>query len=130
MKAKWFVQVVLVVIVLLIVGSLSGHRSTVNAQATAAATAPAAPPAGKMRWDIISVTAKDNKQNIDPGGVAFASANDGSYIKFTGTGTYGPGASDPVTGGGDWATWDAGNKPTGGGKYTVTAFAGFDWTPG
>ena len=97
MKFKWFMRFILASLMLLILASLGGHGSTVNAQATMAATGPAAPPAGKMRWDIISVSFADNKQTLSPGGVAFASANDGSYIKYTGTGTYGPGRSEEHT---------------------------------
>ncbi len=137
MTAKWFIRFLFVGLVLVLLASLASQNATVNAQATMAATmaatklaAPAAPPASKMRWDITSVAFGDNKQTISAGGVAFASANDGSYIKFTGTGTFGPAVSDPVSGGGDWATWDAGNRPTGSGKYTVAGFAGYDWTPG
>jgi len=132
MKAKWFIRFLFVGLVLVLLASLASQNAPVNAQATMAATkaGPAAPPAGKMRWDIISVSVKGDTTTISAGGVAFASANDGSYIKVTGTGTYGPGVTDPVSGGGDWATWDSGNRPTGSGKYTVTGFAGFDWGPG
>jgi hypothetical protein len=134
MKAKWFVRFFFVSFVLLVLAALASQNATVNAQATKAATmaatGPVAPPASKMRWDIISVAFAENKQTLSAGGVAFASANDGSYIKFTGSGTFGPGVSDPVSGGGDWGTWDAGNRPTGSGKYTVVGFAGFDWAPG
>jgi hypothetical protein len=83
-----------------------------------------------MRWDIIINTIKNGKPFLGPGGIAAASANDGSYITLMGTGTFGPRTSDPVTGGGDWTTYDANNLPTGKGKYTVTAFTGFDWGPG
>ena len=137
MKTKWFIRCLSVSIPLLMLvalalasqGVFASQGVTVNAQATAAATA-AAPPASKMRWDIISVTTTNGTTTIAAGGIASASANDGSYITIKGTGTYGPGASDPVTGGGDWATFGPGNVPTGSGKYTVTAFAGFDWSPG
>src|SRR5260221_3436744 len=121
MTTKRFIPLLVVCLMFLILASFAGHSTSVNAQASTQA----APPAGKMRWDIISFALKDGKNTSVPGGVAVASANDGSYIKLTGTGTYGPGASDPVTGGGDWATYDAGNIPIGSGKYTVTAFVGF-----
>jgi hypothetical protein len=134
MKVKWFTQLFLISVLILVLATIGSSSAKVSAQATPAATmaatGPEAPPPGKMRWDIISVSTKDGKQTISAGGIAYASANDGSYISYKGTGTYGPGISDPVTGGGDWATFDAGNRPTGSGKYTVTAFAGFDWTAG
>jgi hypothetical protein len=130
MKAKWFIQFFFASLMILILAALGSQGATVNAQATKAATMQAAPPAGKMRWDIISFAMKDGKPTISEGGVAVAQANDGSYIVYKGSGTFGPGITDPVTGGGDWATFDAGNRPTGSGKYNVTAFAGFDWTAG
>jgi len=127
MKTKSFLAFVSLSRLFLLVTSATARGVTLNAQATAAATAPAA---SKMRWDILSVTTTNGTTTIAAGGIASASANDGSYITLKGTGTFGPGVSDPVTGGGDWATFDAGNRPTGSGKYTVTAFAGFDWVPG
>lgn len=130
MKAKWFFRFLFVVFVLLLLASLASQNAVVNAQATKAATAPAAPPASKLRWDMLSVTTKDNKPFLAPGGVDSSVANDGSYIAIKGTGTFGPGSSDPVTGGGDWTTYDANNVPTGSGKFTVTAFVSFDWGPG
>jgi len=130
MKVNWSIQFVFASLMILALVSFASTGTTVNAQATAAATSAGAPPASKMRWDIISVTTKDNAPVLSAGGVAAASANDGSYIVYTGSGTFGPGVADPVTGGGDWSTFDSGNRPTGNGKYTVTAFAGFDWAPG
>ena len=79
--------------------------------------------ATKIRWDIAKFTW--GPPEIYPGGVAFASALDGSYIKLTGTGTFGPGQADPVTGGGTWATSPAAGKSTGKGKYTVTGLVSF-----
>jgi len=85
--------------------------------------------ATKMRWDIITLTSF-TPVTIKAGGVAFASGNDGSYIKLTGSGTFGPGVADPVTGGGEWTTFDVGNKVTGKGKYTVAGLASFEPAPG
>ena len=74
--------------------------------------------ATKMRWDIVKFTWPPK---ISPGGVAFASAYDGSFIKLTGSGTLGPGRADPVTGDGTWDIRPVGTGPsTGKGKYTVT----------
>ncbi len=76
--------------------------------------------ATKMRWDIVKrITFRPN--GINPGGVAFATAYDGSFIKLTGSGTLGPGRTDPVTGGGTWDIRPVGTgSSTGKGKYTVT----------
>jgi len=85
--------------------------------------------ATKMRWDIITLTSF-TPITIKEGGVTFASAPDGSYIKLTGSGTFGPGTADPVTGGGTWETFDVGNHSTGKGQYTVTGFVNFQEAPG
>ncbi len=82
----------------------------------------------KMRWDIVKrITFRPN--GINPGGVAFATAYDGSFIKLTGSGTFGPGKADPVTGGGTWETRPvfrgSGPRVTGKGKYTVTGLVSF-----
>ena len=130
MKGKRFIPFVFVSIAMFVLSAIANQVVPANAQATVAPTAPAAPPASKMRWDTLSVTVKDSKPFLAPGGIDSASANDGSYITIVGNGTFGPGTTDPVTGGGDWATFDANNVPTGKGKFTVTAFNGFDWAPG
>ncbi len=80
--------------------------------------------ATKMRWDIAKFTW--GPPEVYPGGVAFASALDGSFIKLTGTGTFGPGQDDPVTGSGTWDTRPVGTgRSTGKGKYTVTGLVSF-----
>ena len=120
MKAKWFIRILFVGLVLVLLASLASQNAPVNAQATKAATmaataAPTAPPPSKMRWDIItfSANAAGDSFSVDPGGVFSASANDGSTITYTGTGTFGPKPSDPVTGGGTWATCRSGSaRPT------------------
>lgn len=85
--------------------------------------------ASKMRWDIITLPSF-TPLTIKAGGAAFASANDASYIKLTGSGTFGPGVADPVTGSGEWTTFDSGSKATGKGKYTVTGLVSFEPAPG
>ncbi len=87
--------------------------------------------ATKMRWDIAKFTwGPTGPPNINPGGVAFASAYDGSYIKLTGSGTAGPGQADPVTGGGTWETRPVAGRSTGKGKYTVTGLVSFQESKG
>ncbi len=82
--------------------------------------------ATKMRWDIVTATwGPTGPPTFTPGGVAFASAYDGSYIKLTGSGTAGPGQADPVTGGGTWQTRPVKGRPTGKGKYTVTGLVSY-----
>jgi len=85
--------------------------------------------ATKMRWDIITLTSF-TPPTVKEGGVAFAYANDGSYIKLKGSGTFGPQVTAPVTGGGEWETFNVGNDSTGKGKYTVTGLVGFEVAAG
>lgn len=62
---------------------------------------------------------------------ASAQANDNSKITLTGTGTFRPGESDEVTGGGTWQTVAPdGVTVTGGGLFTVTRLVRFDLAPG
>jgi hypothetical protein len=85
-----------------------------------------------VRWDIISL----QPPNILPGGVASATAADGSRIELTGSGTFtapggsGGGSSSATTGGGTWATFDAADIPTGSGTYEVTGLVRWDQAPG
>ncbi len=88
----------------------------------------AAQEAAQMRWDIVSLTVVDGTPTVDEGGMTFATAADGSYIRLTGSGTFGPEMSDPVTGGGNWTTFDVANAMTGTGAYTVTGLV--SWTGG
>lgn len=90
----------------------------------------AAQEAAQMRWDIVSVAAVDGTPTVSEGGAAFSSANDGSYIMLTGSGTFGSEMSDPVTGGGNWTTFDVTNLMTGTGTYTVTGFVSWEEGPG
>ncbi len=85
--------------------------------------------AAKIRWDIISLTSF-NPPTIKDGGATFSWAIDGNYIKLKGSGTFGPGLTDPVTGGGEWETFDVHNKSTGKGKYTVTRLVSWQEAPG
>lgn len=62
---------------------------------------------------------------------ASAKAIDGSLITFTGTGTFIPGESEDVTGGGTWQTLAPdGVTVTGSGNFIVTRFVRFDLAPG
>ena len=83
-----------------------------------------------MRWDIIDVDFATG--TLSAGGVASASANDGSKITLTGSGTFrsNPGNPQDVTGGGTWQTFDPVGGPTGNGKYTVTGLVSFTLAPG
>ena len=82
----------------------------------------------KIRWDFINNMVEDGKPTTSEGGFDFATAIDGSYILLKGTGTFGPASTDPVTGGGDWMTFDVANAKTAGGKYTVKALV--SWAEG
>src|SRR5262249_685214 len=120
----------------LVLATVGSSAVNVNAQATKAATmaataAPSARPPSKMRWDIISFSANaaGDSFTVEPGGVFSASANDGSTITYTGSGTFGPSPSDPVTGGGTWATTDSADNPVESGNYTITGFVSFEWDP-
>jgi|SRR5579864_1445926 len=133
MKTRWFIRLLSASILLLVVSALAlaSQGVAVNAQATAVATSAAPPPPSKMRWDIINflTNAAGDTFTVAPGGVFSASANDGSTITYTGTGTFGPRPSDPVTGGGTWATTDPSDNPVANGNYTVTGFVSFAWDP-
>lgn len=85
--------------------------------------------ASKMRWDIVTITSWSPPAFKD-GGVAFASATDGTFIKLTGSGTFGPGVNDPVTGGGTWETFSVSRTSTAKGTYTVTGLVSFQESPG
>src|SRR5712672_2055112 len=80
--------------------------------------------AAHVRWDIISVNFVP-PFTVSAGGVASATANDGSYITITGSGTFvapggGDGTSGATTGGGTWTTHTSGGVVTGTGTYEVT----------
>jgi hypothetical protein len=76
-----------------------------------------------VRWDIVSLGAN----GISAGGHADATAQDGSAITLTGSGTFRPGHTKPVTGGG---TWTATGAVAGSGTYKVTGLVSFVRAPG
>ena len=82
----------------------------------------------RLRWDIISVDFASG--TLSAGGVASADANDGSKITLTGSGTFGTGGDDEVTGGGTWETFDHAGASTGKGTYRVRRLVRFDVAPG
>ena len=59
-----------------------------------------------------------------------AMASDGSKILVAGTGTFEVGEDKEVTGGGNWATFNASGVATGSGKFRVTRLVKFDLGPG
>ena len=88
--------------------------------------------ASHVRWDIITINFVAH--TVDAGGVASATANDGSYITLTGSGTFvapagGNGTSSAATGGGAWATYTLGGVATGAGTYAVTGLVRWDPAP-
>ncbi len=85
--------------------------------------------AAKIRWDIVNFTSF-SPPTFKDGGATFSWAIDGNYIKLKGSGTFGPGLTDPVTGGGEWETFDVHNMSTGKGKYTVTRLVSWQEAPG
>lgn len=106
------------VIAVLLVLAVTGDRQVVFAQQ-----------ASKMRWDIVAIPTF-TPPTVKAGGATFASATDGSFIKLTGSGTFGPGAADPVTGGGTWETFTVSRTSTAKGTYTVTGLVSFQESPG
>jgi hypothetical protein len=87
--------------------------------------------AAHVRWDIISVNFAP-PFTIAAGGIASATANDGSHITLTGSGTFvapagGDGTSSAATGGGTWTTYTSGGIVSGTGTYEVTGIV--RWEP-
>lgn len=92
-----------------------------------APTAGAAAPGDTMRWDIVTVVGT----NVEPGGRATATAEDGSKITMTGTGTFRiDELSNNVTGGGTWETRNSAGVVTGSGTFTVLRNLRFELAPG
>src|SRR5216684_8401038 len=83
----------------------------------------------KIRWDIIHLSTFPPPATTLPGGEASACAASScaNKITLTGTGTFRPGESGDVTGGGTWTTVGFG---AGGGTYKVTGFVSFVLAPG
>ena len=85
----------------------------------------------RYRWDIVSIDF--TKGTVGPGGIASATAIDGSMITITGHGTFEPGdgfGNQEVTGGGTWQTFDPSGNSTGSGTYEVRGFVSFKLAPG
>ena len=106
----------------------SGILASGNTQFSPSASAAASN--HHMRWDIIDVDFATG--TLSAGGVASASANDGSKITLTGSGTFrsNPGNPQDVTGGGTWQEFDDTGAPIGDGNYTVTGLVSFTPAPG
>lgn len=85
--------------------------------------------AAKMRWDIVTITTF-TPPTVKEGGATFASATDGTFIKLTGSGTFGPTPTDPITGGGTWETFTVSRTSTAKGTYTVRGLVSFVEAPG
>ena len=82
----------------------------------------------KFRWDIISVDFATG--TLSAGGLASATANDGSKITLTGSGTFNTDDKDDVSGGGTWMTFDPTGAATGNGTYEVRRLGRFTVAPG
>lgn len=82
----------------------------------------------KVRWDIISVNF--TTLTLSAGGKASALANDGSKITLTGSGTFGSGEDDGVTGGGKWWTFDSSGTQKASGTYEVRRLVSWEPTSG
>ena len=87
------------------------------------------------RWDIISLDTSTVPPTVNPGGMASATANDGSMITLTGMGTFvapasGPGSNSSATGGGMWETFAPDSTSTGSGTYWVNGLVRWDLAPG
>jgi len=67
---------------------------------------------------------------LAPAPAASSTAEDGSRISFTGTGTFKPEDPEEVTGGGTWETRDNSGNVTGGGSWLATRLVKFDLAPG
>jgi hypothetical protein len=78
----------------------------------------------RIRWDMIALTPPD----ITAGGEDTASSEGETMLNLTGSGTFRPGNSGDVTGGG---TWDSDNPVVrGSGTYRVTELIGWVRAPG
>jgi hypothetical protein len=82
----------------------------------------------EIRWDIVSIDFAAG--TVSAGGFASATANDGSKITLTGSGTFDPHEDDDVTGGGTWKTFDAAGAESGSGRYKVTELVSWHVAPG
>jgi hypothetical protein len=82
----------------------------------------------KVRWDLISVNFVTG--TLSAGGHASARAADDSKITLTGSGTFGSGEDDGVTGGGNWWTFAPGGAQTASGTYKVKGLVSWEPAPG
>ncbi len=78
----------------------------------------------RIRWDLVDLPFPD----VFPGGDDTASAENGSTLTLTGSGTFRPGHRGQVTGGGQWTTTNT-DLP-GGGTYEVTELVSWHRAPG
>jgi len=117
MKRFWPVWLAVLLVLMLLGSALFVTRTSAAGQ--------------KYRWDIISVDFAAG--TLSAGGIASATAIDGSKITLTGEGTFNA-ASDfgnrNVTGGGTWQAFDKNGNPTASGTYQVTGFVSFSGVPG
>jgi hypothetical protein len=79
---------------------------------------------GRIRWDLIDLEFPD----VFAGGDDTASAEDGSTLTLTGSGTFRPGHRSEVTGGGNWSTTN--HDVPGSGTYRVTELVSWVRAPG
>lgn len=82
----------------------------------------------RVRWDIVSINFAAG--TVSAGGHASARAEDNSKITLRGSGTFVPGESDEVTGGGTWTTFSPTGAPTGSGTYRVKRLVSWVLAPG
>lgn len=82
----------------------------------------------KVRWDIVNVNFAT--LTLLAGGMASALANDNSKIALSGSGRFGSGEDDGVTGGGTWKTFNPGGTLTGSGTYRVRRLVSWERAPG
>jgi hypothetical protein len=78
----------------------------------------------RIRWDLVELSPPD----VRAGGDDTASAELGSTLTLTGSGTFRPGHSGQVTGGGKWSTTN--RDVPGNGTYRVTELVSWNQAPG
>ena len=78
----------------------------------------------RIRWDLVDLPFPD----VFAGGDDTASAEDGSTLTLTGSGTFRPGHRGQVTGGGHWTTTNP--DVSGSGTYRVTELVTWVRAPG
>lgn len=81
-----------------------------------------------VRWDIVSIDFENGE--INEGGIASATAGDGSKITITGKGTFRPREPERVTGGGTYELFDKDGNAVGSGTYVVTRLLHWKIAPG